>query len=118
MQVSAMAPTIVIAPIQFQPDGPSGRSPSPNPSEATAPRMKNGPVKRQWIRPQREALTRHTAPMNASDAVHKTIFEVGDAQKPSAKTNHGTHQRRHALGPLHSRSRSGPHELASTDCMA
>ena len=70
------------------------------------------------MRPQREALTRHTTPMNASDVVHKTVFKAGGALKPSAKATHGTHQRRHALGPLHSRSRSGPHELASADCIA
>src|SRR5262245_24952615 len=114
-----MAPTIVITPIHCQPDGPSGRIPRPNPSEATAPRMKNGPVKRQWMRPQREALTKHTTPMNPSDVVHKTVLKAGDAEKPSAKANHGKHQRTHALDPLHSRSRSGPHDdLASADCMA
>jgi|SRR4030095_3215246 hypothetical protein len=41
MQVSAMAPIIVTAPIQLHPDGPNGKSPSPYPREATAPRMKN-----------------------------------------------------------------------------
>ncbi len=69
------------------------------------------------MRPQREALTRHTTPMSASDVVHKTVFRTGGAQNPSAKANHGTHQRRHALGPRHKRSRSGPHELESADCM-
>jgi len=56
--------------------------------------------------------------MNASDVAHKTVFKAGGAQKPSAKARQGRHQKRHALGPLHSRSRSGPHELASVDCMA
>src|SRR5262249_19185339 len=63
------------------------------------------------MRPHREALTRHTTPMNPSDVVHKTVFKVGRASKPSAKTNHGTHQRRHALHPLHSRSRSELRDL-------
>ena len=77
-------------------------------------------------RPREEAMNataaasvdRHTTPMNASDVVHKTVFRAAGVQKPSANANHGTHQRRHAPGPLHNRSRSGPHELASADCMA
>ena len=63
------------------------------------------------MRPQRDALTRHATPMNASDVVHKIIFKAGGALKPSAKTTHGTHQRRNPLGPLHSRSRSGLRDL-------
>src|SRR6266404_2471335 len=117
MQVRAIPPITVTAQIHFHPEGPNGKNPRPYPREATAPRMKNGPVKRQWTRPHREALSRHTTPMNVSDVVHKTVFRAVGVQKPSAKVNHGTHQRTHALGPLHSRSRSGPHELASADCM-
>jgi len=63
------------------------------------------------MRPQRDALTRHATPMNASDVVHKIIFKAGGALKPIAKTTHGIHQRRNALGPLHSRSRSGLRDL-------
>jgi len=47
--------------------------------------------------------------MKPSDVVHKTVLKAGGAQKPSAKASHGTHQRKHALGP-HNRSRSAPHE--------
>jgi hypothetical protein len=49
--------------------------------------------------------------MTASDVDHKIVFNPGDAKEPSAKANHGTHQRRNALDPLHSRSRSEPPEL-------
>jgi len=49
--------------------------------------------------------------MNVSDVVHSTVLQTGGSRKPTAKANHGTHQRRHALGPLHNRSRPGPGEL-------
>jgi|SRR4030095_1556096 hypothetical protein len=111
MQVSTTAPIIVTAPIHFHPDGPSGKSPSPYPSEATAQRIRNGPVKQQWTRPQREALNRHAMPMNASDVVHKIVLKTGGSRKPSAKAHHGPHQRRNALRALHSRSCPGPREL-------
>ena len=45
MQLSTTAPTIVMLPIHCHPDGPNGRSPTPYPSEVTAQRIKNGPVK-------------------------------------------------------------------------
>ena len=48
--------------------------------------------------------------MTASDVDHKIVFNQGDAPEPSAKASHGTHQRTNALGPLQSRSRSGPPE--------
>jgi IS5 family transposase len=70
------------------------------------------------MRLQRRVLTRHTTPTNASDVVHKSVFQLGGVKKPSAKTNQGTHQKRQALGPLHSKSRSGPLELASADCIS
>jgi len=63
------------------------------------------------MRPQREALTKHAAPMNASDVDHKTVFNPGGAPEPIAKATHGAPQRSHALGPLHRKSRSEPHEL-------
>jgi len=49
--------------------------------------------------------------MKPSDVVHKTVFTAGAAPKPSAKASHGKHQKRHPLGPLHSKSRRGPDEL-------
>jgi hypothetical protein len=45
MELSTIAPIIVMLPIHFHPDGPNGRSPSPYPSDVTAARIKNGPVK-------------------------------------------------------------------------
>ena len=51
--------------------------------------------------------------MTASDVVHKTVLNPGATLKPIAKATHGTHQRRHALGPLHRKSRPEPHELDS-----
>jgi hypothetical protein len=45
MELSTIAPIIVMLPIHFHPDGPNGRSPIPYPREVTALRMKNGPVK-------------------------------------------------------------------------
>jgi hypothetical protein len=45
MELSKIAPMIVMLPIHFHPDGPNRSSPIPYPSEVTAPRMKNGPVK-------------------------------------------------------------------------
>jgi len=49
--------------------------------------------------------------MTASDAVHKTIFKAGGWPKPIAKTNHGTHQRKHMVVVQRSKSRSGLQEL-------
>src|SRR5262249_9076755 len=45
IMLNEIPPMIVMLPIHFQPDGPNGSSPTPYPSEAMAPRMKNGPVK-------------------------------------------------------------------------
>ena len=45
MEQSTTAPIIVMLPIHFHPDDPNGSSPIPYPSEATAVKMKNGPVK-------------------------------------------------------------------------
>src|SRR5262249_13150628 len=117
MQVRAIPPITVTAQIHFHPEDPNGKNPRPYPREATAPRMKNGPVKRQWTRPHREALSRHSVPMKPRDAVHKTVLQTGDTAQPRANANHGRHQKRKPLIPLHSRSRFGPHELASADCM-
>src|SRR5438094_3300824 len=108
MQVRAMPPITVTAQIHFHPDGPSGKRPTPYPRETIAPRMKNGPVKPQWTRPHREALSRHSIPMTPKDAVHKTVLQTGDTAQPSANANHGRHQKRKPLSPLHSRSRCGP----------
>ena len=107
MQVRAIPPITVTMQIHFHPSGPNGKNPRPYPREATAPRMKNGPVKRQWTRPHREALSRHSAPMTPRDAVHKTVLQTGDAAQPRANANHGRHQKRKPLIPLHSRSRCG-----------
>ena len=49
--------------------------------------------------------------MTANDVAHKTVLNPGDTLKPNAKTTYGAHQRRHALGPLHRKSSSGPDEL-------
>src|SRR4029077_7150436 len=49
--------------------------------------------------------------MTASDVDHKIVFNQDGAPKPSAKTIHGTHQRRNPLSPRHNRSRSAPEEL-------
>ena len=68
-------------------------------------RMKHGPVKRQWTRPHREALSKHSAPMTPRDAVHKTVLQMGDTAQPIANANHGRHQKRKPLIPLQSRSR-------------
>jgi hypothetical protein len=45
MELSKIAPMIVMLPIHFHPHGPNGKSPIPYPSDVTAERMKNGPVK-------------------------------------------------------------------------
>jgi hypothetical protein len=49
--------------------------------------------------------------MTASDVDHKIVLNPVAWTKPSAKAHHGTHQRRNALGPLHSKSRSEPLEV-------
>jgi hypothetical protein len=49
--------------------------------------------------------------MTASDVDHKIVLNPAAWPKPSAKAHHVTHQRRNALSPLHSRSRSEPLEL-------
>jgi hypothetical protein len=105
MHVRAIPPITVTAQIHFHPDGPNGNNPRPYPREAIAPRMKNGPVKRQWTRPHLEALTKHSAPITPRDAVHKTVLQRGDTAQPIANANHGRHQKRIPLIPLHSRSR-------------
>ena len=64
------------------------------------------------MRPHREAFSKHTAPMNPSDNVHKTVFKTGDTKKPSANANAGRHQKRNIFIPLHKRSRRwGPQAL-------
>jgi len=108
MHVRAIPPITVTLQIHFHPDAPNGKNPRPYPREATAPRLKNGPVKRQWTRPQREALSKHSAPMTPRDAVHKTVLQTGDTAQPRANANHGRHQKRKPLTPLHNRSRCEP----------
>ena len=108
MQVRAIPPITVTAQIHFHPNGPNGKNPRPYPREAKAPRIKNGPVKRQWTRPHREALSRHSVPITLRDAVHKTVLQRGDTAQPRANASHGRHQKRKPLIPLHSRSRCEP----------
>src|SRR5215475_1469866 len=107
IQIRAIPPTTVMAQIHFHPEDPNGKNPRPYPRQAAAPRMKNGPVKWQWTRPHREALSRHSVPMKPRDAVHKTVLQTGDTAQPRANANHGRHQKRKPLVPLHSRSRCG-----------
>src|SRR6266487_2832534 len=64
------------------------------------------------MRPQREAFSKHTVPMNPSDNVHRTVFKLGDTKKPSANATDGRHQKRNILVPLHNISRCcGPQAL-------
>ena len=64
------------------------------------------------MRPHREAFSKHTAPMNPSDNVHKTVLNLGDTKKPSANANDGRHQKRNIFVPLHNTSRRyGPQAL-------
>ena len=67
------------------------------------------------MRPQREAFSKHTVPMNPSDNVHKTVFKPGDTKKPSANAKDGRHRKRNILVPLHNRSRCcGPQALGTS----
>src|SRR5262245_62131598 len=93
-QVSVIPPITITAQIHSHPDGPNGKNPRPYPREATAPRMKNGPVKRQWTRPHREALSTHSVPMTPRDAVHKAVLQTGETAQPRANAIHGRHQQR------------------------
>src|SRR4029077_15799145 len=70
----------------------------------------NGPVCGRETRPHRAALSKHAAPINANDVVHKAVLNPGDTLKPITNTSHGAHQRRNPLGPLQNRSRSAPEE--------
>jgi hypothetical protein len=45
IHVRAIPPITVTAQSHFHPDGPNGKNLRPYPREATAARMKNGPVK-------------------------------------------------------------------------
>ena len=71
------------------------------------------------MRPHREAFSKHTAPMNPSDNVHKTVLKLGDTKKPSANANDGRHQKRNIFVPLHNMSRcSGSQALGISRIVA
>ena len=57
------------------------------------------------MRPHREAFTKHMAPMNPSDNVHKTVLTPDDTKNPKAKANAGRHQKRNIFVPLNNTSR-------------